>query len=123
MFNLCPLNVFDKEGFEGAVDVGDEVEGVEENCAEVEGGVEAEVFAFDEFDGDEHEDEVDQCERGEGGEEGDAGLAAGAEFDETAEEHDDDANENHDDGFDADGFAPEAAGVGGVGRDARGGGA
>ncbi len=75
------------------------------------------MFAFDEFDGDEHEDEVDQCEGGESGEEGDAGLAAGAEFDETAEEHNDDADENHDDGFDADGFAAEAAGVGRVGRD------
>ncbi len=59
MLNSCPFDVFDKEGFEGAVDVGNEVEWVEENCAEAEGGVEAEVFAFDEFDGDEHEDEVD----------------------------------------------------------------
>lgn len=59
MFNPRPLDILDKEGFEGAVDVGDEVEGVEENCAEAEGGVEAEVFTFDELDGDEHEDEVD----------------------------------------------------------------
>lgn len=50
-------------------------------------------------------------------------MAAGAEFDEAAEEHNDDADENHDDGFDADGFAAEAAGVGGVGRGARRGGA
>lgn len=123
VLNSGPLDILDEEGFQGAVDVGDEVEGVEENRAEAEGGVEAEVFAFDEFDGDEHEDEVDQCEGGESGEESDAGLAAGAEFDETAEEHNDDADENHDDGFDADGLAAEAAGVGGVGRDARGGGA
>lgn len=54
MVDLCPLDVFDEEGFEGAVNVGDEVDGVEEDSAEADGWFEAEFFALDHFDGDEH---------------------------------------------------------------------
>ena len=120
MFYSRPLHVFDEEGFEGAVDVGDEVDGVEEDGAEADGGLQAELFAFDHFDGDEHEDEVDEGEGRESGEEGEAGFAVGAKLDEAAEEHDDDADEHQNDGFYANDFATETAEVVGRGKGWRG---
>ena len=115
-----PLYIFDKEGFEGAVDVGDEVDGVEEDGAEADGGLEAEFFALDHFDGNEHEYEVDEGEGRESGEEGKAGFAVGAEFDEAAEEHDNNADEHQDNGLHANDFATEAAEVAGWGKGGRG---
>ena len=115
MFYSCPLYILDEEGFEGAVDVGDEIDGVEENGAEADGGLQAELFAFDHFDGDEHEDEVNEGEGRESGEESEAGFTVGAELDEAAEEHDDDADEHQNDRLHTDDFATEAAEVVGWG--------
>lgn len=116
MVDSRPFDVADEEGFEGAVDVGDEVDGVEEGGGAAGFGGEFEFFALDHFDSDEHEHEIDESEDCEGGEKGEAGFAAGAEFDEAAEEHDDDADEHHDDWLHADDFAAEAAEVIGLGR-------
>lgn len=116
MLDSGPLDVFDEEGFEGAVNIGDEVDGVEEDGGAADFGGEFEFFALDHFDSDEHEHEIDESEDCESGEKGEAGFAAGAEFDEAAEEHDDDADEHHDDWFHADDFAAEATEVVGLGR-------
>ena len=113
VFDPRPLYIFNEEGLEGAVDVGDEVNWVEEDGAEADGRLEVEFFALDHFDGDEHEDEIDESEGCESGEEGKAGLAIGAKFDEATEEHDDDADEHQDDGFHANDFVAEVAEVAG----------
>lgn len=117
MLDSGPLDVFDEEGFESAVDVGDEVDGVKEGGGAADFGGEFEFFAFDHFDSDEHKDEVDEGESRDGGEKGEASFVAGAEFDQAAEEHDDDADEHHDDWFHTDDLAAETAEVIGLGRD------
>lgn len=108
MVDAGPFDVFDEESFEGAVDIGDKVDGVEEDGGAADFRGEFEFFALDHLDGDEHEDEIDEGEDCEGGEKGEADFAAGAELDETAEEHDDDADEHHDDWLHANDFAAEA---------------
>ncbi len=111
MVDARPFDVFDKESFQCAPDVSDEVDRIKENGATADFGGEGEFFAFDKFDSDEHEDEIDEREGGEHGEESSEELATDAEFDETAEEHDDDTDEDENNRLDADGFAAEAAAV------------
>ena len=53
-----PLDVFDEESFEGAVDISDEVDWVEKDGSAADLRGELELFALNHFDGDKHENEI-----------------------------------------------------------------